>query len=115
MVPEMEIEVTVAFSPAPRQVIEIALRLPVGASLAQALEASDLAQTCPELDVAHAPVGLWGRKASREQVLRMYDRVEIYRPLRVDPKVARRERFASQGARTAGLFTKRRSGAKSGY
>jgi hypothetical protein len=41
--------------------------------------------------------------------------VEIYRPLRVDPKVARRERFKKQGARTAGLFASRRSNAKSGY
>jgi putative ubiquitin-RnfH superfamily antitoxin RatB of RatAB toxin-antitoxin module len=41
--------------------------------------------------------------------------VEIYRPLRVDPKVARRERFVKQGARTAGLFVKKRPGAKAGY
>jgi len=33
----------------------------------------------------------------------------------VDPKVARRERFARQGAKTAGLFAKRRAGAKAGY
>jgi putative ubiquitin-RnfH superfamily antitoxin RatB of RatAB toxin-antitoxin module len=43
------------------------------------------------------------------------DRLEVYRPLRVDPKVARRERFKGQGARTAGLFAKRRPGAKPGY
>ncbi|MFY8043382.1 MAG: RnfH family protein, partial [Rhodoferax sp.] len=29
--------------------------------------------------------------------------------------VARRERFANQGAKSAGLFAKRRSGAKAGY
>jgi sulfur carrier protein len=43
------------------------------------------------------------------------DRLEIYRPLKVDPKVARRERFARQGAKTTGLFAKRRPGAKAGY
>jgi sulfur carrier protein len=43
------------------------------------------------------------------------DRVEVYRGLKVDPKVARRERFRSQGARAAGLFAKRRPGAKPGY
>jgi putative ubiquitin-RnfH superfamily antitoxin RatB of RatAB toxin-antitoxin module len=47
--------------------------------------------------------------------LRDQDRVEVYRPLRVDPKVARRERFVKQGARAAGLFVKRRVGAKPGY
>jgi putative ubiquitin-RnfH superfamily antitoxin RatB of RatAB toxin-antitoxin module len=41
--------------------------------------------------------------------------VEIYRGLLVDPKVARRERFRKQGARAAGLFAKRRPGAKPGY
>ncbi len=43
------------------------------------------------------------------------DRLEIYRPLTVDPKVARRERFSRQGARTTGLFARRRAGGKSGY
>jgi putative ubiquitin-RnfH superfamily antitoxin RatB of RatAB toxin-antitoxin module len=43
------------------------------------------------------------------------DRVEVYRALTVDPKTARRERFARQGARTTGLFAKQREGAKAGY
>lgn len=110
-----DIDVVVAYAPAPRQVREIALRLPAGSTLAQALQASGLAAMYPELDLAHAPLGIWGRKAAREQVLREQDRVEVYRPLRVDPKVARRERFARQGARTAGLFAQRRAGAKAGY
>ena len=115
MGPEMDIEIVVAYSPAARQVREIVLKLPAGATLAQALQASGLAALCPELDLVHASVGVWGRKAAREQVLRDQDRVEVYRPLRVDPKVARRERFARQGARTAGLFARRRAGAKPGY
>lgn len=43
------------------------------------------------------------------------DRVELCRPLTVDPKVARRERFRQQGARGTGLFAKRRKGGKAGY
>ncbi|HYP70717.1 MAG TPA: RnfH family protein, partial [Variovorax sp.] len=43
------------------------------------------------------------------------DRLELCRDLVVDPKVARRERFARQGARGTGLFAKRRTGAKAGY
>lgn len=112
---ERVIEVVVSYSPAARVVHEEPLALPAGATLAQALAASGLAASFPALDLAQAPVGIWGRKAPREQVLRAGDRVEVYRPLRVDPKVARRERFASQGARTAGLFAKRRAGAKPGY
>jgi putative ubiquitin-RnfH superfamily antitoxin RatB of RatAB toxin-antitoxin module len=51
-------------------------------------------------------VGIWGRKARLDQIVRADDRVEIYRPLRIDPKLARRERFRKQGVRAAGLFAR---------
>lgn len=60
-------------------------------------------------------VGIWGRQSPWQHALRDGDRVELYRPLRVDPKVARRERFGQQGARTSGLFAKKRPGAAAGY
>ena len=69
----------------------------------------------PELDLGQAVVGVWGRKAPPGQVLRDRDRIEIYRPLQVDPKVARRERFRKQGARSSGLFAHKRAGGKAGY
>ena len=52
--------------------------------------------------------GVWGRVAPVVQELRDGDRVEIYRRLTVDPKVARRERFVQQGRRGAGLFARGR-------
>jgi putative ubiquitin-RnfH superfamily antitoxin RatB of RatAB toxin-antitoxin module len=106
-------QIIVAYARTARQVHEVSLDLPVGATVAQALVASGLIKLYPE--VGAAPCGVWGRKASAEQVLRPGDRVEFYRPLRVDPKVARRERFAKQGAGTTGLFARRRAGAKAGY
>jgi hypothetical protein len=109
----MDIDVTVVYAPAPRQVHEVALRLPAGSTVADALTASGLLRA--DTDALSADVGVWGRRVSPQHRLRQDDRVELYRPLRVDPKVARRERFAKQGARTAGLFAKRRSGAKAGY
>ena len=60
-------------------------------------------------------VAVWGKPVSTNHVLKPTDRVEVLRGLRVDPKVARRERFQKQGARAAGLFAKRRAGAKPGY
>ena len=60
-------------------------------------------------------VAIWGQPTGLEQLLSSNDRLEIVRGLRVDPKVARRERFQKQGARTAGLFAHRRAGAKPGY
>lgn len=102
------IQVVVVTSPGPREVHEVTLQLPAGTTVAQALEASGVPGPA-------GSIGVWRRKAELSQVLRDRDRVEVYRPLLVDPKVARRERFARQGARSAGLFAKRRAGAKSGY
>jgi putative ubiquitin-RnfH superfamily antitoxin RatB of RatAB toxin-antitoxin module len=109
------IEVTVAFSPAPRAVLEYTLQVPEGATVRQAVQASGLAAACPGLDLAACDAGIWGRRSDWETPLRERDRVEIYRPLRVDPKVARRERFRRQGARAAGLFAGKRPGKKAGY
>jgi putative ubiquitin-RnfH superfamily antitoxin RatB of RatAB toxin-antitoxin module len=102
------IAVTVAWSPGPREVQERALQLPEGATVRQALEAAGV-------DGALYELGVWGRRCDADTVLRENDRVELYRPLRVDPKVARRERFRKQGVRAAGLFAGKRPGKKAGY
>lgn len=112
---DTSVSVTVVYSPAPRRVHEVALVVEQGCTVAQAVVQSGLIRTTPKADVALLELGIWGRKATAGEALRANDRVEIYRPLRVDPKVARRERFASQGAKTAGLFAKRRVGGKAGY
>lgn len=103
------LRVTVMHSPAPREVREQVLELAEGATVADALRACGLSPGEVEA------VGVWGRKADASQALRDRDRVEIARPLRVDPKLARRERFQRQGSRAAGLFAQRRPGAKPGY
>ena len=110
--------ITLVYSPAPREVKQYVLQLPPGTTVAQAIEQSGLLSECPDIhlrDHAAFAVGIWGRKTTLNHVLRDLDRVEIYRPLLVDPKVARRERFQKQGTRGAGLFAKRRPGAKPGY
>jgi putative ubiquitin-RnfH superfamily antitoxin RatB of RatAB toxin-antitoxin module/ribosome-associated toxin RatA of RatAB toxin-antitoxin module len=104
----------VVYSPAAREVVERPVELPQPATVAQALAASGLLQAFG-LDAARLRLGIWGRKATLEQPVRDMDRIEIYRPLTVDPKVARRERFAKQGSRTTGLFARRRPGGKAGY
>lgn len=101
--------VTVLRAPAPRVVEEHRLELAEGATVADALRACGV--VVGEADT----VGVWGRKAPPSHVLREGDRVEVVRPLRVDPKVARRERFSRQGSRAAGLFAQRRPGSKPGY
>jgi len=128
--PLKEMQVTVIVCVAPREAREQVLQLPVGSTVGDALDALDalgsvgaigidtLQSKKPRHGEAGPPsvlVGVWGRAVDRSVLLGPLDRLEIYRPLTVDPKVARRERFARQGARTTGLFANRRVGGKSGY
>jgi len=111
------ISLTVCYSPAPRQVLQQALSLPAGSTAAQALAAAAPAWGLSPEQVADLRLGLWNKlvKNPQSQQLEDGDRLELYRPLRVDPMTARRERFKTQGARSAGLFAQRRPGAKPGY
>ncbi|WP_313073942.1 RnfH family protein [Melaminivora sp.] len=103
--------VTVSVSLHPGEVREWTLQLPRGATVADALQACAL----DAAERASLEFGIWTRAVPLSQPLADGDRVEGCRPLRVDPKLARRQRFARQGARTAGLFAQRRPGAKPGY
>ena len=107
--------VVVCWSPAPREVLERPVDLPEGATVADAVRASGFVAAAVGQEPGEGEVGVWGRRSSTQQPVREGDRIEIYRGLRVDPKVARRERFRKQGTRAAGLFAQRRPGAKPGY
>ena len=109
------LKISLVYSPAPRKVREWALELNPGATVARVLSACRIFEEYPELQADRLKAGIWGKKCSQGHVLQDGDRIEIYRPLRVDPKVARRERFDRQGAKSAGLFAKSRPGAKAGY
>lgn len=108
------IDVTLLWSPGPRDVFEQLLRLPAGSTVHDAMQACELPVRYPAVDWLAITPGLWGRAAAWNAGLRQGDRVELCRPLKVDPKVARRERFRRQGARTTGLFATRRDGGKQG-
>jgi putative ubiquitin-RnfH superfamily antitoxin RatB of RatAB toxin-antitoxin module len=111
----MRIHVSVVWSPRARVVQEVELTLQEGATVAQAVQASGWVAYVGATDDGAPLLGVWGRKATPSQILRDRDRVEIHRRLTVDPKVARRTRFVKQGARAAGLFARKRPGAKAGY
>lgn len=76
----------------------VALELPAGSRAIDAVRASGLAEAFPEIDPATAPLGVFGRACPHGRVLRPGDRVEIHRPLQVDPKEARRLRARRRGA-----------------
>lgn len=108
-------QIIVVYAPAPRVVREWCIEMAEGCSVAQALRQCGVLEEFPHLGQAPVLLGVWGRRCGAEQLLRDQDRVEICRPLQVDPKVARRTRFAQQGARSTGLFARKRPGAKAGY
>lgn len=57
---------------------------------------SGLSAAFPEADL-HAPLGIFGKQVADDTVLRQHDRVELYRPLLIDPKEARRRRVSDGG------------------
>jgi putative ubiquitin-RnfH superfamily antitoxin RatB of RatAB toxin-antitoxin module len=85
------ISVEVVFAGKERQVL-LALQLDAGARVADAIKRSCLHEQFPGEPLDTLPVGIWGRPTERSERLRNGDRVEIYRPLEVDPKEARRLR-----------------------
>ncbi len=95
--PGARLHVSVAYSPRAGVVDEIEIDVAAGATLMEAIRASNVLQRHPGLDLAQARLGIWGRVQSPETVLRERDRVEIYRPLQVDPKEARRLRYRKAG------------------
>jgi uncharacterized protein len=111
----VRISVTLVAALAPRSVQSMELSVEEGTTASQALRASGLLDSLTEEQLQSLELAIWGRKAPGSQVLQPNDRLELVRPLFVDPKVARRERFNRQGAKKAGLFKSRRAGGKAGY
>lgn len=87
------ITIEVCYAQAARQE-QIRVKLPTGATLQQALEASGLLAKYPEIDVKKGKFGIWNKLSKPDAVLRDKDRIEIYRPLIADPKEVRKQRAA---------------------
>jgi putative ubiquitin-RnfH superfamily antitoxin RatB of RatAB toxin-antitoxin module len=80
----------------PTQQMVLPLEIDEGNTIEQAVIASGLMNKFPEIDLNVNKVGIFGKLAKLDTVLRPRDRVEIYRPLIADPKEVRRQR-AEQG------------------
>ena len=90
----MKIEICYAL--ADRQEL-VALDLPEGSTVMQAVEASGLLQKYPEIEPGGLnKLGVFAKLVKADAVLRDRDRVEIYRPLIADPKEVRLQRALNQ-------------------
>jgi putative ubiquitin-RnfH superfamily antitoxin RatB of RatAB toxin-antitoxin module len=120
---EHTIEVTLCWSLGPRHVQEQSLQVPEGSTVQAVLDqglALWLQSQGAVADVALSSLkfqqpGIWGRKVPWTHGVQAGDRIELYRALKVDPKVARRQRFKRQGKGRTGLFANRKSGSAAGY
>jgi putative ubiquitin-RnfH superfamily antitoxin RatB of RatAB toxin-antitoxin module len=77
----------------------IGVELQEGASVRDAIASSGLLAEFPEIDLARATVGIFGERTTLDTRVEEGDRVEIYRPLKADPKTARRARAAQRRPR----------------
>jgi putative ubiquitin-RnfH superfamily antitoxin RatB of RatAB toxin-antitoxin module len=88
------IDVEVAYAERDRQFLR-RLRLPAGATIADAIVAAGLEAELG-IDASSLATGIWSKPKPRETPLADGDRVELYRPLLADPKEARRRRATRQ-------------------
>lgn len=86
----MRVEVAYA---KPREQRILAVDIVAGASVGEAIKASGILERFPEIDLATATVGIFGKPCPLGHIPRGGDRIEIYRPLAADPRTARRERM----------------------
>ena len=92
------LSVELVWSPQAGDVRHVLLRVAPGCTVEQALRGCpEFAAQLPRL--AELAIGIWGRMRPLDTVLREHDRIELYRPLTVDPKEARRRRYRDRGER----------------
>ena len=85
------IEIEVAYALPKSQILEC-LKVPFGTTVAQAVQLSGICKKISEIQPDNKNLGVFGKLVKPETVLRNHDRVEIYRPITVDPKEKRRKR-----------------------
>jgi putative ubiquitin-RnfH superfamily antitoxin RatB of RatAB toxin-antitoxin module len=90
------VQVELVYCPAPGRIESETLTLDEGACLGDAIAGSTLVK---RHDLAGWPAGVWGHARDADTLLRERDRIEFYRPLRVDPKEARRLRYKQRAKR----------------
>ncbi len=92
------IQLELVWSPKAGDMRHLHVRARAGDTIEAVLRACpDFADQCSHL--AELKIGVWGRLKPLDTPLRDRDRIEVYRPLTVDPKEARRQRYKARGQR----------------
>ena len=84
--------VEVAYAASTREQMVISFDIPAGSTVEQAICVSGILDRFPNIDLSTDAVGIFGQRASLKHTVSNGDRIEIYRPLAIDPKQGRRRR-----------------------
>ena len=82
-------QVEIVFALPSRQLLE-QLHVADGATVADVILASRIAVEFPGHDLDDLQAGIWGQPVDRTHPVKEGDRVELFRPLQMDPREARR-------------------------
>ncbi len=85
-----DFEIEVVFATSEKQSLETIVAAP-GATVADVIAMSSVLDSYPEQNRGDLTIGIWGRVVDEDHVVREGDRVELYRPLELDPREARRQ------------------------
>ena len=85
-----ELKIEVVFALPDRQVVKRVM-VANGSCVSDAIEQSGIRASFPGIDLSGLETGVWGHPVANSHELRDGDRVEIYRPLLMDPREARRQ------------------------
>lgn len=89
--------VEVAYALPDRQTL-LALEVPIGSTVEAVIKRSGILDQHPGITLDAIVVGIFSQRTTLDQIVTAHDRIEIYRPLEVDPKAQRRERAQRQRA-----------------
>jgi uncharacterized protein len=93
--PSFPVDIVYAMAEEPYRVT---IKVPSGCDVKEAILLSDLLTRFPNIELATAPIGIFSRRVQLSQQLQAFDRVEIYCPLLIEPKQARRLRVERKRA-----------------
>lgn len=83
--------IEIAYASADKQFL-LSITLPKSCSVQQAIESSGILEQCPEIDFSYNKIGIFGKTVALKTLVKDNDRIEIYRPLLLNPMQARRLR-----------------------
>jgi len=89
----LSVEVVLA---TPKRQVLLTVTVEEGASVADVIIGSGIESHFTGLAVSDMAVGIWGKPVSRDSTVNAGDRVELYRPLEIDPREARRQRAGAE-------------------